>query len=96
MAPQMTDVRVNPSDETIRLGPLAVRFLITGEDARGSVAVFEFTVPGGTRPSQTVQRPSVSAADALTVTPVPADPTAMNRPSPGATTTAFMTRLLPY
>ena len=49
MAPQMTDVRINPSDETIRLGPLAVRFLITGEDARGSVAVFEFTVPATQR-----------------------------------------------
>ena len=49
MASQMTDVRVNPSDETIRLGPLAVRFLITGEDARGSVAVFELTVPAAER-----------------------------------------------
>lgn len=38
--------RVNPADETIRLGPLGVRFLITGEDATGSVAVFELTVPG--------------------------------------------------
>jgi quercetin dioxygenase-like cupin family protein len=49
MAPQMNDVHVNPSDETIRLGPLAVRFLITGEDARGSVALFEFTVPAAQR-----------------------------------------------
>ncbi len=38
--------RVNPADETISLGPLGVRFLITGEDATGSVAVFELTVPG--------------------------------------------------
>ena len=45
MAPQTTDVHVNPSDETIRLGPLAVRFLITAEDANGSVALFELTVP---------------------------------------------------
>lgn len=45
MAPQMTDVHVNPSDETIRLGPLGVRFLITGDDASGSVALFELTVP---------------------------------------------------
>lgn len=43
------DLRVNPSDETIRLGPLAVRFLITGEDATGSVAVFELGVPGSQR-----------------------------------------------
>ena len=49
IAPQTANVRVNPSDETIRLGPLAVRFLITGEQASGSVAVFEVTVPGGQR-----------------------------------------------
>jgi quercetin dioxygenase-like cupin family protein len=44
-----TDVHVNPSDETIRLGPLAVRFLITGEDASGSVALFELMVPAAQR-----------------------------------------------
>jgi quercetin dioxygenase-like cupin family protein len=44
-----TDIRVNPSDETIRLGPLAVRFLITGGDATGSVALFELTVPAAQR-----------------------------------------------
>ena len=41
--------RVNPADETIRLGPLGVRFLITGEDATGSVAVFELAVPAAQR-----------------------------------------------
>ena len=40
---------VNPSDETIRLGPLGIRFLVTGEHASGSVAVFELTVPAGER-----------------------------------------------
>src|SRR5262245_3838148 len=45
MAMHATDVHVNPSDETIRLGPLAVRFLVTGERANGSVAVFEVSVP---------------------------------------------------
>jgi len=49
MAPQITGVQVNPSDETIRLGPLAVRFLITGAQASGSIAVFELTVPGAGR-----------------------------------------------
>jgi quercetin dioxygenase-like cupin family protein len=49
MARQTTDVHVNPSDETIHLGPLAVRFLITGEDATGSVALFELTVPAAQR-----------------------------------------------
>lgn len=49
MTSHAVDMRVNPSDETIRLGPLVVRFLITGEQASGSVAVFELTVPGGQR-----------------------------------------------
>ncbi len=49
MAPQATGLHINPSDETIRLGPLAVRFLITGEQATGSVAVFELTVPSAQR-----------------------------------------------
>ena len=49
MTPQTTPVHTNPSDETIHLGPLAVRFLVTGEDASGSVALFEVTVPGAQR-----------------------------------------------
>ena len=49
MTPQTSPVHTNPSDETIHLGPLAVRFLVTGEDARGSVALFELTVPGAQR-----------------------------------------------
>jgi quercetin dioxygenase-like cupin family protein len=49
MTGQTLDLHVNPSDETIRLGPLAVRFLITGEQATGSVAVFELTVPSAQR-----------------------------------------------
>ncbi len=43
------NLRVNPSDETIRLGPLAVRFLLTGENSTGSVAAFELLVPGAQR-----------------------------------------------
>lgn len=43
------DLRVNPSDEAIRLGPLTVRFLIQGERASGSIAVFELVVPAGQR-----------------------------------------------
>lgn len=49
MAQQTIDLSVNPSDETIRLGPLAVRFLITGENSSGSVAAFELMVPGAQR-----------------------------------------------
>jgi quercetin dioxygenase-like cupin family protein len=40
---------VNPADETIDFGPLAVRFLLTGEDSAGSIAAFELTVHGGER-----------------------------------------------
>ena len=42
-------LQINPSEETIRIGPLAVHFLITGEDSRGSIAAFEVMVPGGQR-----------------------------------------------
>ena len=42
-------LHINPSDETIRLGPLAVRFLITGENSNGSVATFEVSVPAAQR-----------------------------------------------
>jgi len=46
MNAQTDSLQVNPSEEIIRLGPLAVRFLIAGERGHGSVAVFELTVPG--------------------------------------------------
>jgi quercetin dioxygenase-like cupin family protein len=49
MTPETTPVRVNPSDETVRIGPIGVRFLVTGDDASGSVAVFELTVPAAQR-----------------------------------------------
>ena len=49
MAPQTTGVHVNPSDETIRLGPLAVRFLLTGDHTSSSVAAFEVLVPAAQR-----------------------------------------------
>ena len=38
---------VNPSEETIKIGPLAIRFLLTGDDSGGSVSVFEVFVPVG-------------------------------------------------
>jgi len=47
MIPSTTDVAVDPADETIRLGPLVIRFLVAGDDSRGSAAVFECTVPAG-------------------------------------------------
>ena len=49
MTQQTTDLHVNPSDETIRLGPLAVHFLLTGDDSNGSIVVFELVVPGAQR-----------------------------------------------
>jgi quercetin dioxygenase-like cupin family protein len=35
--------------EEIRLGEMAVRFLVEGEQSAGSVAVFEFDVPAGAK-----------------------------------------------
>ncbi len=49
MSLQSIELCVNPANETIRLGPLAVRFLVTGENSAGTVAVFEVVVPAGQR-----------------------------------------------
>jgi quercetin dioxygenase-like cupin family protein len=49
MAQQTTDLGINPASETIRLGPLEVRFLITGENSSGSIAAFELVVPAAQR-----------------------------------------------
>src|ERR1044071_3636985 len=38
---------INPSEESIVIGPIGVRFLLTGEDTMGSVSVFEMTVGAG-------------------------------------------------
>jgi quercetin dioxygenase-like cupin family protein len=35
--------------EEIRIGPLAIRFLLEGEESGGSLAVFEFDVPAGAK-----------------------------------------------
>jgi quercetin dioxygenase-like cupin family protein len=42
---QQGTTSVNPSDETIQVGPIRVRFLLTAEDTNGSVSVFEVFVP---------------------------------------------------
>ena len=49
MTQPATDLHVNPSDESIRVGPLTVRFLLTGDNSTGSIAAFELTVPGAQR-----------------------------------------------
>ena len=43
------DLRVNPAQETIHIGPLAIRFLLTGEQSAGTIAAFELVVPGAQR-----------------------------------------------
>ncbi len=49
MAPQSVALSVNPADETIRLGPLELRFLVTAENSGGAVAIFEIAIPAGER-----------------------------------------------
>jgi len=49
MLQRVINLGINPSDEAIRIGPLAVRFLLTGEDSGGSIAAFEVSVPAGQR-----------------------------------------------
>jgi len=49
MTQQTIEIRVNPSEESIRVGPLTIRFLLTGDNSTGSIAAFEMTVPGGQR-----------------------------------------------
>ena len=44
---QQRTTRVNASEETIRIGPLGIRFLLTGDDSNGSASVFEVFVPVG-------------------------------------------------
>ena len=40
---------INPAGDVFTLGPIAVRFLVTGEHSTGSVAAFEVTVAGQQR-----------------------------------------------
>src|SRR5882724_5277113 len=49
MTQQTFDVHVNPSEESIRVGPLTVRFLLTADNSTGSIAAFELIVPGAQR-----------------------------------------------
>src|SRR6516162_4248384 len=49
MPQKSAELRVNPSDETIRLGPLEIHFLITSADSSGTVAMFELLVPANQR-----------------------------------------------
>ena len=49
MTTQTMDMRVNPAEETIPVGPLGIRFLITAAESSGSVAAFELVVPAAQR-----------------------------------------------
>jgi quercetin dioxygenase-like cupin family protein len=49
MTQQTLDLHVNPSNETIRVGLLTVRFLPTANNSSGSIAAFARTVPGAQR-----------------------------------------------
>jgi len=49
MIQQTIDLRVNPAEESIRVGPLTIRFLLTGDSSTSSIAAFEMTVPGAQR-----------------------------------------------
>jgi quercetin dioxygenase-like cupin family protein len=44
---ETADLKINPSDETIRVGSLVIRFLVTGTDSSGGAAIFEMRVPAG-------------------------------------------------
>jgi quercetin dioxygenase-like cupin family protein len=44
-----TATTVNASEETISLGELSVRFLLTVEDTNGSASIFEMLIPAGER-----------------------------------------------
>jgi quercetin dioxygenase-like cupin family protein len=46
MTERAIDLRVNPAEEIIRVGPLTIRFLLTGDNSTSSIAAFELTVPG--------------------------------------------------
>lgn len=49
MKPQTVDLHINPADQAIPIGPLLVRFLVTGENSSGSIAAFELVIPGAQR-----------------------------------------------
>jgi quercetin dioxygenase-like cupin family protein len=44
---ELRTTRVNPSEETIKIGPLGIRFLLTGDDSNSNMSVFEVLVPAG-------------------------------------------------
>lgn len=47
MVQQHARIRLNPAEETIQVGVLQIRFLVTGAESNGSAAIFELTIPAG-------------------------------------------------
>lgn len=47
MPRQTVDLQANPIDETIRVGLLSLRFLLTGDHSNASIAAFEVMIPAG-------------------------------------------------
>jgi len=47
--PKTADPAINPAEESISVGGLSLRFLLTGDHSSGSIAAFEMTAPGGQR-----------------------------------------------
>jgi quercetin dioxygenase-like cupin family protein len=47
MNQSLAEAAVNPAEETIQIGPIAIRFLVAGADSAGSAAVFEMTMAAG-------------------------------------------------
>jgi quercetin dioxygenase-like cupin family protein len=46
-AMQQQTIRVNPSEEGIKIGPIGIRFLLTSDNSNGSASVFEVFIPAG-------------------------------------------------
>jgi quercetin dioxygenase-like cupin family protein len=40
-------IRVNPSEEGIKIGPIGIRFLLTSDNSNGNASVFEVLIPAG-------------------------------------------------
>ncbi len=49
MIQQNAQIRLNPAEETIRVGVIQIRFLVTGAESHGSAAILELTIPAGAK-----------------------------------------------
>ena len=55
---QQRTIRVNASEEIIKIGPLGIRFLLTSDDSSGSASVFEVLVSVGQKLAAPAHKPS--------------------------------------